>query len=87
MTSDLSAGGVSLSTTKFLPQDSRVLLLLSLPDLPSPMRIISRVAWLRPDPGEESYNYGLQFTVIASSDQDALAGYIERGVVRPIIYS
>ena len=51
------------------------------------MRIISRVAWLKPDPAGESYSYGLQFTVIASSDKDALAGYVERGAVRPIIYS
>ena len=80
---DVSAGGVRLISSKFIPKDSRVVLVLTLPGELRPMRMISRVAWVKEQSYlGESYDYGLEFVEINREDQEVVAGYVERGVVR-----
>lgn len=84
---DVSTGGLRMNSNRFLPKDGRVLLLLSLPGQESPMRVISRVAWTRSGPLGETHDTGLEFIGMDSRDRDAVAGYVERGVVRQSLYA
>lgn len=85
---DMSAGGVRLVSSKFVPKDSRVVLVLTLPGELRPMRMISRVAWVKEQSAlGESYDCGLEFVEINREDQEILAGYVERGAVRSMAHS
>lgn len=78
---NLSASGLCLSAASFLPRGVRIVLLLSLPRLLKPIRMIGRVAWMRQQRFSEGCDFGLQFIEIASEDRDKIAGFVERGVV------
>lgn len=84
LSKDVSAGGVRLTTTTFLPKDARLVLLLSLPGDLTPIRAISRVAWTEEKAYSAGYESGLQFTGILPEDRDAIAGFVERGPVQKI---
>lgn len=78
---DMSAGGVQLMTTRFLPRDSRVVVLFSPPGAGRQLRAVARVHWTRERPMGESFDCGLEFVEISSQDRDAIAGLVERGTV------
>lgn len=78
LSKDLSASGVRMSLPEFCPAESRLVLLLSLPDLLRPIRAIGRVVWTQEQPFADSYDCGLQFLELSPEDRDALAGYVER---------
>ena len=85
---DVSAGGVRLIGSKFVPEDSRVVLVLTIPGELRPMRMISRVAWVKEQSAlGESYDCGLEFIEINPGDQEIVAGYVERGIVRSRAHS
>jgi c-di-GMP-binding flagellar brake protein YcgR len=80
---NLSAQGMCMAGAPLLSPEARLVLLLSLPKLLKPLRMIAKVTWMREQPQSERFDYGLQFIEISSQDQDTIAGYVERGVVAP----
>ncbi len=80
---DLSAGGLRVTASRTLPKDARLVVLLSLPDSFRQVRAISRVIWQSQLPRGTAYEYGLQFIEITDEDRNAIADYVERGVVTP----
>ncbi len=80
---DLSAGGLRVTASRALPKEARLVVLLSLPDSLRQVRAISRVIWQSQLPRGTAYEYGLQFIEITAEDQNAIADYVERGVVTP----
>ncbi|MBI3318458.1 MAG: PilZ domain-containing protein [Candidatus Omnitrophica bacterium] len=80
LTQDLSASGVRLTSSAFLPKEERLVLLLHLPGVLKAVRMIGRVAWLRRHRFAESYDCGLQFIEITPEDKGLIAGVVERGV-------
>ena len=78
---DLSAGGVRIATPVPLAKDDRLVVLLTLPDAPTVIRAIARVAWQQQKPFGSIYESGLQFIQITPEDRDLVASFVERGVV------
>ncbi len=78
---DMSAGGVQLTTSRFLAKDSRVVVLFSPPGVGRQLRAVARVGWTRERPLGEFFDCGLEFVEISSQDRDAVAGLVERGAV------
>ncbi len=78
---DLSASGVRIRSERALPKEGRLVIQLSLPDSHRPIRVIARVAWNSDRPFGTGAEAGLQFVGITSEDRDAIAGFVERGVV------
>ncbi len=82
LSKDLSAGGLSITTDQFLPRDTRLVLLVSLPILLKPVRTIGRILWIKQRFGE-TYDCGVQFLEMNTEDRDAIAAYVERGIMNP----
>lgn len=80
---DLSAGGLRISSGRFIPKDARLVILLSLPDSLRQIRAICRVVWQRDPSFGDGYEYGLQFVELTPEDRDCIAGFVERGVLVP----
>ena len=78
---DLSASGLRIRSEMVLPKEQRLLLLLSLPGSHRVIRAIARVAWDSDRSFGSGSEAGLQFVGIAPEDQEAIAGFVERGVV------
>ncbi len=78
---DLSADGIRVTATSFLPRNARLVLLLSLPKLLKPVRTIVRVVWVQEQRFSEGCQCGFQFVEIISEDRETIAAYVERGVV------
>lgn len=81
LSKDLSASGVRLTTFTFLPKDTRLVLLLSLPGFLKPTRIIARVVWMQRQRFTDAYDCGVQFLEIATEDRNRIADVVERGIV------
>lgn len=78
---DLSADGVRMKATSFLPRDARLVMLISLPKLLKPVRMIVRVVWMQQQRFSGGCDCGFQFVEIIPKDRETIATYVERGVV------
>lgn len=78
---DLSAGGVRLTTDRFLARDSRLVLLFTPPGAGRKVRAVARVSWVRERPYSEFCDCGLEFVEISAEERDSVAGVVERGAV------
>ena len=78
---DMSAGGIQLRTSNFLPRDSRLVVLFSPPGVGRQLRAVARVGWTRERSLGELFDCGLEFVEISSQDREAIAGLVERGAV------
>jgi len=83
LSKDISAGGLRVSAETFLAKDDRLVLLVELPGYPEPIRTIGQVAWQRHRSHSDVYEFGVEFLEITDHDQEAIATYVERGVVTP----
>ena len=77
---DLSVGGARVTAPHFLPQGTRLVVLLSLPGVSHPIRTIARVAWVARRRAMEAYDCGVRFIEVTSEDRRTLADYVERGM-------
>ena len=75
-TENLSTGGTFVSTTRPLPLETRVQLVLSFPGLLEPIAIEGVVKWHRVDEDEGGAGAGIQFE--PGPSRDALAGIVEK---------
>ena len=80
MCRDLSISGVQMRAPAFLPLESRLVLLLSLPASLKPIRVVARVVWVREAPVASLHECGLQFLEISPEDREAIAAYIGQGI-------
>lgn len=76
LTWNLSEGGVGLKTKEFISKACRVVMELSLDTLQKPVRVISKVAWIKKVPSSDDFTIGSQFLEISRSDRETLEKYI-----------
>ena len=81
LSKDLSAGGIRMTVSGFLPKETRLVLLLSLPACLKPVRTIVQVVWVQKKPLAEIYDCGVRFLEITPEDRELIADAVERGVV------
>ncbi len=80
LSKDLSAGGICMATTHFVPVEQRLVLVLALPGLPKPIRVVGRVVWTQQNRFAGTYDSGVEFLEMSSQDRETIAEYVERGV-------
>lgn len=66
-----------MTTETFLPKDSRLVLLLSLPGLLKPIRMICRVMWVQQQRFGDHYDCGVEFIEITPEDRQEIIRYVE----------
>lgn len=77
---DISDGGLFISTSTLLPEDVEFKLVFKLPTSEDALRAIGRVAWLRPQPGEEPdepQGFGVEFLTITDEARAKIEEFIE----------
>ena len=78
---DLSAGGIRIRSEAILAKEERLLVQVSLPGSRRLIRAIACVAWDSERSFGSDAEAGLQFVGITPEDREAIAGFVERGVV------
>ncbi|MFH1877312.1 MAG: PilZ domain-containing protein [Candidatus Omnitrophota bacterium] len=76
MSKNLSQGGILFNTTEFVSMACRLVLELDLPMLSDPVKIISKVAWIRKT-SPDNYEIGNQFIDMSKKDAQIVSEYID----------
>jgi len=72
---DISAGGIRLTSSKFIPASEVLMLEISL--LERVLKPIGKVVWLSALPHSDSAQMGIQFVEFDSNEKNYLADFIE----------
>lgn len=77
---DISTGGVRLLVNEFISVFTRLALEIAMPSMPRPVRVISKIAWIRKRPYGEQYEIGAQFMDMSEEDKKGVFDFIERSI-------
>lgn len=77
---DISTGGVCLLVNEFISVFTRLVLEIAIPSAPKPVRVVSKIAWIRKRPYGEQYEVGAQFMDISEEDKRGVFGFVERSI-------
>lgn len=83
LTKNLSEGGVKFNTDKFISLACRMIVEMTLPTSPKPIRAISKVAWIKKLPLGDDYEIGNQFLDMTKDDKARINDYL-RKMVSPV---
>ncbi len=78
LTSNISEGGVCFKSNEFISLACRLVVHITLPTVPKPIKAISKVAWIRKVPLSEQYELGNQFLNIAKEDKDHITEFVTK---------
>ncbi|MCM8791012.1 MAG: PilZ domain-containing protein [Candidatus Omnitrophica bacterium] len=76
LTKNVSEGGVCFKSNKFISLACRLVLEISLPNSPKPIKAISKVAWIRKLPSSDQYELGNQFLEITKEDKASIMNFV-----------
>jgi len=77
---DISNGGVRLLVNEFISVFTRLVLEIALPSVPKPVRVVSKVTWIRKRPYGEQYEVGAQFMDMSEEDKRGVFDFVESSV-------
>lgn len=77
-TRNLSEGGICFQSSKFVSLACRLVVELSLPTSPKPIKAISKVAWIRKIPSSDQYELGNQFLEITKEDKANILNFVNQ---------
>jgi len=75
-TKDLSEGGAKFQIDKFISLSSRLIIRLKFPLSPDPIKVVSKVAWIKKLPVDGIYEVGNHFLAMSKADESALTAYL-----------
>ncbi|MFA5093703.1 MAG: PilZ domain-containing protein [Candidatus Omnitrophota bacterium] len=75
---DVSAGGIRLLVDEFISVFTRLVLEIALPSIPNPVKVVSKVAWIRKRPYGEQYEVGVEFMDMPEEDRRGICDFVER---------
>ena len=78
LTENISEGGIHFKTNEFISLACRLVVEITLPTTPRPVKAISKVAWIRKLSSGEQYELGNQFLEISKEDRDIITDYVNR---------
>jgi len=78
LTKNLSEGGVSFKSNEFISLACRLVVEISIPSIPKPIKAISRVAWIRKLPAGDQYELGNQFLDMAKEDKQHIINFVNK---------
>lgn len=76
LTRNLSEGGVCFKTNEFISLACRLVVEITIPTQPKPIKAISKIAWIRKLPAGNQYELGNQFLEMAKEDKAHIANFI-----------
>lgn len=79
-TKDLSEGGARFKTSEFISLACRLVLEISIPTSPKPIKAISKVAWIKKLPVGDHYEIGNHFLEITKEDKARILEYVSNSV-------
>ena len=78
VTKDIGEGGIRFKTSEFISLACRLVVEITLPMVPKPIKAISKVAWIRKLSSGEQYELGNQFLEISKEDKALIIDYMGR---------
>lgn len=78
LTKNLSEGGVSFKSNEFISLACRLVVEISIPSVPKPIKAISKVAWIRKLPAGDQYELGNQFLDMAKEDKQHIINFVNK---------
>ena len=78
LTKDISEGGIRFKTNEFISLACRLVVEITLPTVPRPIKAISKVAWIRKMSSGDQYELGNQFLEISKEDRSVITDYVNR---------
>jgi c-di-GMP-binding flagellar brake protein YcgR len=79
-TRDISEGGARFKTNEFISLACRLVLEISIPTSPKPVKAISKVAWIKKLPTGDNYEIGNHFLEITKEDKSRIMDYMNNAV-------
>ncbi len=80
VTRNLCEGGVCFQTSKFISLACRLVVEISIPNSPKPIKAISKVAWIRKLPYTDLYELGNQFLEITKEDKANILKFVSQNL-------
>ena len=77
LTHDISMGGVRILTDKYLPQNTDLLLKISLPGTGRSISPTGNVRWFMLHERDAMYETGLEFVDLSAANREALESYLD----------
>jgi len=78
LSKDICEGGVRFKTTEFISLACRLVVEITLPTVPRPVKAISKVAWIKKISSGDQYELGNQFLEISKEDKAIISDYVNR---------
>jgi c-di-GMP-binding flagellar brake protein YcgR len=78
ITKDISEGGIRFKTNEFISLACRLVVEITIPTTPKPIKAISKVAWIRKVSSGDQYELGNQFLEIAKEDRAIITDYVSK---------
>jgi len=75
-TTNISEGGLSFKSREFVSLSCRLVLEISLPAAIEPVKVISRVIWIKKNPSSKQYEIGSRFLEMAKEDRARVTDFI-----------
>lgn len=76
ITKNLSEGGVRFKAPEFISMACRFILELDMPMFAEPIKVISKIAWIRKTASGDDFEVGNQFLEISKKDKKLVSEYI-----------
>lgn len=73
---NISEGGACFHSNEFVSLACRLVVEITLPNAPKPVKAISKVAWIKRVPSSDSYELGNQFLEITKEDKSHIVNFI-----------
>lgn len=74
---NISEGGICFNTSEFMSLACRLIVEITLPTIPNPVRAISKVAWIRKLPKSDQYELGNQFLEMTKEDRMKIMDFVK----------
>lgn len=80
VTRNLSEGGICFKSNKFVSLACRLVVEITLPTSPKPIKAISKIAWIRKIPSSDQYELGNQFLEITKEDKANILNFVNQSI-------
>ena len=84
LTRNVGEGGICFQSNEFMSLACRLVVEITLPNVPKPIKAISKVAWIRRVPSSDLYELGNQFLEMAREDRAHITNFVSK-VLNPSI--
>jgi len=80
---NIGEGGICFKSNQFISLACRLVLEITLPTMPKPIKAISKVAWIRKMPVGDQYELGNQFLEMTKEDRIHIANFMNKILETP----